>query len=113
MKYLMFVCRDVRIEFDAEQRAKIGPEVGEWVTEMQVRGVRLQGDVLAPAEEARTIRVRNGEVEIAIGPLVETYEPISGFNILECATLDEALEVSVKHPIARFGTIELRPFSEG
>jgi hypothetical protein len=112
MRYLMFVCRDVRIEFDAEQRAKIGPEVGAWVEEMQGRGVRLQGDVLAPAEEARTVRVQDGEVRIATGPLVETHEPISGFNILECASLDEALEVCAKHPIARFGTIELRPFAE-
>jgi hypothetical protein len=105
----MFVCRDLRIEFDAEQRAKIGPEVGAWVEEMQGRGVRLQGDVLAPAQETRTVRVRDGEVQIATGPLAETHEPISGFNILECGSLDEALEVSAKHPIARFGTIELRP----
>jgi hypothetical protein len=113
MRYLMFVCRDERIRFGEEQRARIGPEVGAWVQEMEARRVRLQGEVLAPVEEARTVRVRDGEVQVAHGPLVETNEPISGFNILECASLDEALEVAAKHPIARFGTIELRPFAEG
>jgi hypothetical protein len=39
--------------------------------------------------------------------------PASGFNILDCANLDEAIEVSAKHPIARFGVIELRPIAEG
>lgn len=113
MRFLMLVCRDERIEFDAEQRAKIGPEVQAWVQEMQGRGVRLQGEVLTPAEQATTVRVRTDDVLIAHGPLVPTDEPVSGFNLLECADLDEAVEVSAKHPIARFGTIELRPFAEG
>jgi hypothetical protein len=80
---------------------------------MERRGVRLQGDVLAPVDEAATVRVRRGEVLVGRGPLLDTSEPISGFNLLDCADLDEALEVSAKHPIARFGTIELRPFAEG
>lgn len=112
MRFLMLVCRDERIEFDAEQRAKIGPEVQGWVQEMETRGVRLQGEVLLPSEQATTVRVRDDEVLVGHGPLVQTNEPVSGFNLLECADLDEAIEVSAKHPIARFGTIELRPFAE-
>jgi hypothetical protein len=38
--------------------------------------------------------------------------PASGFNLLQCGDLDEAIEVSAKHPIARFGLIELRPILE-
>ena len=38
--------------------------------------------------------------------------PASGFNLLECADLDEAIEVSARHPIAEFGLIELRPIVE-
>lgn len=34
---------------------------------------------------------------------------ISGFTILDCAVLDEALDVASKHPVARFGTLESRP----
>jgi hypothetical protein len=39
--------------------------------------------------------------------------PVSGFNLLECSDLDEAIELSAKHPIARYGVIELRPIVEG
>jgi hypothetical protein len=44
---------------------------------------------------------------------VQLDAPASGFNLLECADLDEAVEVSASHPIARFGVIELRPLAEG
>jgi len=33
---------------------------------------------------------------------------IAGFNILECADLDEAIEVASKNPGASFGILELR-----
>lgn len=113
MRFLMLVCRDESIEFTPEQRAAIGPEVEAWVTEMERRGVRLQGEVLAPVEDAATIRVRDGEVAVSHGPRIQTTEPVSGFNLIDCADLGEALDVSSKHPIARFGAIELRPFAGG
>lgn len=112
MKYLMFVCVDKAIDLPAEQRATIGPESQAWADEMQARGVRLQGQELAGVEDATTIRVRGGEVVIADGPFAETKEQIAGFDILQCADLDEAMEVAAKHPVARFGTLELRPFAE-
>lgn len=112
MRFLMLVCRDESIEFTPEQRAAIGPAVEAWVADMEDRGVRLQGEVLAPAQATTTVRVRCGEVTVTQGPRVETTEPTSGFNLIECADVDEAVEVSAKHPIAEFGAIELRPFAE-
>jgi hypothetical protein len=113
MKYLMLVCVDRAIELPAEERLTIGPEVEAWVEEMDGRGVRVQGQELAGVQDATAIRVRGGEVVIADGPFAETKEQIAGFDILDCADLDEAIEVAAKHPVARFGTLELRPFAEG
>jgi hypothetical protein len=56
--------------------------------------------------------VREGEVLVSDGPFAETKEQIGGFDILDCADLDEAIEVASKHPAASFGTLELRPFWE-
>jgi hypothetical protein len=112
MRLLMFVCRDPSIEFTPEDRANIGPQVGAWVEEMERRGVRERGDVLAPPDATVAVRVRAEKVTVKRGPLIDTPEPISGFNLLNCASVDEAIEVSAKHPIARFGTIELRPIVE-
>jgi hypothetical protein len=112
MRVLMLVCRDESIDFTPEDRQRIGPEVQAWVAEMEQRRVRLQGDVLAPVGASATVSVRGGEIRVEHGSRVETDVPASGFNILECSDLDEAIEVSAKHPIARFGVIELRPFAE-
>jgi hypothetical protein len=35
---------------------------------------------------------------------------MAGFDIIECADLDEAIGVAAKHPMARHGVIEVRPF---
>jgi hypothetical protein len=74
--------------------------------------VRLQGDVLEAVDATTNVSVRGGKTELDTGPRVETNAPASGFNLLQCADLDEAIEVSAKHPIARYGVIELRPIVE-
>jgi hypothetical protein len=113
MKFLMLVCRDESIEFTSEDRRNIGPQVQAWVSEREERGVRPQGDVLAPVDATTTVWVTGGETRVDRGPRVEIAAPASGFNLLECADVDEAIEVSARHPIARFGVIELRPFADG
>jgi hypothetical protein len=113
MKYMLLVCRDPSIELPPEQRTTIGPETEAWVSEMDGRGVRVQGQQLAGVQDATTIRVRGGEVVIADGPFAETKELIAGFDILDCADLDEAIEVAAKHPVGRLGALELRPFVGG
>jgi hypothetical protein len=62
-------------------------------------------------DQAITVRKRNGRVLKTDGPFAETKEWIAGFDVIECASLDEAIEVAAKHPMARFGKIEIRPFS--
>lgn len=88
--------------------ADANPEA--WVAEMDRRGVRLQGDRLGLADSATTVRVRGGELSITDGPFAETKEQIGGYDIIECADLDEAIEIASKHPVAKFGAVEVRPF---
>jgi hypothetical protein len=113
MNYLMFVCTEDAVKLSPEEQATVFPEARAWMQEMDERGVRLQGHRLAPVSDATTVRVREGEVVLADGPFAETKEHIGGFDILECANLDEAIEVAARHPMARFGAIEVRPFMEG
>lgn len=111
MKVMLFMSVDKSVELAAEERARIPAAVGDWVAEMDARGVRLQGAAFVPGSEARTVRVRSGETRIADGPLTGAEPEITGFNILDCADMDEALEVAAKHPVATFGVLELRPFA--
>jgi hypothetical protein len=108
MKYMMIVCYDPLID---PAEAEGGMDIDSWVTEMDGRGVRIEGRPLAP-EDATTVRVRAGEVLVSDGPFAETKELMVGYDMLECADLDEAIEVASKHPLARRGAMELRPFAE-
>jgi hypothetical protein len=113
VEFLMLVCRDPAIPFGPEERATIGADVQAWVSEMEQRGIRLRGDVLAAPEQSTRVRVRDGEPIVQDGADPHSGLTASGFNLIRCADLDEAIEVSAKHPIARFGEIELRPILEG
>lgn len=110
MKYMMLVCVEPGVDLPAEERTRIGPSVETWVEEMDGRGVRLEGHELASVEDATTLRLHQGKVVLADGPFAETKEHIAGYHILECATIEDAVEVAARHPLARFGSIEVRPF---
>lgn len=110
MRYLMLVCVTEDVELTPEQAARMGPDTEAWVEEMDARGVRLAGDRLRPPSDATTVRVRSGEVLVTDGPFAETKEQIAGYDLLECADLEEAIEVASKHPVARIGSLDVRPF---
>jgi len=115
VKYLLFHCLDENAELNPDDDSDVAGSAADraidaWDSEMEARGVKLAGGRLRPVGEARTVRVRGGEVLVSDGPLAETKEQIAGFNVLECADLDEAIEVASRHPTARIGTFELRPF---
>ena len=70
--------------------------------------VRALEDVEAHDPLAR----RQGELLVTDGPFAEAREWIVGFDVLDCADLDEAIKVAAEHPMAVGGRLELRPFVE-
>jgi hypothetical protein len=56
------------------------------------------------------VRVRDGKTLVTDGPFTETKEAVGGFDIIEAGSLEQAVEIASGHPIAAFGTIEVRPF---
>jgi hypothetical protein len=109
MKYLLFICGD-----DESYQAMLDdetflPACKGWSEEMERRGMLLGTGGLQGPDDATTVRVRDGQVLLTDGPFAETKEIIAGFSMIECADLDEALEVTARHPVARHGTIEIRP----
>jgi len=111
MKYLMMVCWDAET-MDAQTEPETDGESEEsfpWLDDLQARGIWVTGDQLAPPRRARTVRVRNGKRTVTDGPFVETKEAVGGFDILECGSMEEAVEIAAAHPVAELGTIEVRP----
>jgi hypothetical protein len=110
MNYVLFIGSDHKTT--AEELAVMRREVPGWVEGMDDRGVRLLGRELELPEMAVTVRVRDGETLVSDGPFAETKEFVAGLDLLDCADLDEAIEVAAKHPTSWFHMTELRPLTE-
>lgn len=102
-----------------EEPAEETPEVAEtgepcwmpWAREMEASGVvLLDGAQLQPSRTATTVRANGPEVLVADGPFAETKEQILGYDVIECADLDEAIYAASRHPVAQNGgVVEVRP----
>ena len=114
MRYLLMICTDEQwyAGLSQEQLGEFMAQYSAWTEEVGQRGALQGGERLRPTTDATTVRVRDGETITSDGPFAETKEQIAGFDILECADLDEAMEVAAKHPVAGFGALEPRPFAE-
>jgi hypothetical protein len=113
MKYMLIHCIDEAAERsgDPERRVPGAPVIESWIIQMEGRGVLLHGDRLRYVSDATTVRVRDRELLVSDGPFAETKEQIAGYDVIDCADLDEAIEVASKHPTAWYGTIEVRPIA--
>ena len=109
MRYLFLICTDQT----AEPHDPAGDNIDEWVAEMDGRGTRILGNRLRAAAEAITVKRRHGKLVVTDGPFAETKEMIAGFDVIECADREEAIEIASKHPMSRFGQIEIREFWPG
>jgi len=92
---------------DPEALKRHAAEFGEFVAEVadKIRG----GAPLRGPDDATTIRIRNGETITTDGPFAETKEVLAGFFLVELDNLDEALAAAAKIPVARYGSVEVRP----
>jgi hypothetical protein len=74
--------------------------------------VTVGGDELQDPDTATTIRVRDGEMLTTDGPFAETKEQLGGYYLLDCGSLDEAIEFAARIPAAERGAVEVRPLVE-
>ena len=75
-------------------------------------GQLIMAHALAPVEMATTVRVRKGKLSATDGPFAETTEQLGGFLLIEARDLNEAIQAASRIPLARRGSIEVRPIQE-
>jgi hypothetical protein len=77
--------------------------------ELQRNGHLVVAHALQPARTAMIVRVRNGKLSATDGPFAETKEQLGGFILIDAKDLGDAIQVAAKIPLARLGSIEVRP----
>ena len=111
MKYLCMIYGDETKWSSAtpEQLSEVMDAYNSFTEEASAAGVIAAGEGLEPTSSATTVRVRDGERMLTDGPFAETKEQLGGFYLLECGSLDEAIEWAGKIPGASEGSVEVRP----
>ena len=77
--------------------------------ELSRSGHYVVSHALQPVSAAKTVRVRRGKSSQVDGPFAETKEHLGGFILINAENMNEAVEIAAKIPMAKMGSIEVRP----
>jgi hypothetical protein len=93
---------------DESARNVVHDRYGRLFEEGKATGVVKDGAELAGAETATTVRVRDGRVTVTDGPYAEVKEALGGYFLVECDSMDEALDWAARIPGVDTGWVEVR-----
>jgi hypothetical protein len=94
----------------SEEEAKaVYERYGAFGRDAEAAGVLVGGNELALTRDATTVRVRDDETLVTDGPYAEVKEALGGFYLLECDSMDDALDWAARIPGAESGSVEVRP----
>lgn len=110
MKYLLLIYIDPQLlqalptdEYDTLMRGCL-----QHADALQADGTLLMSQRLQPPASAQTLRSRQGQSRVLDGPFAETREILAGFNLIEAADADAAMQIARQFPWAAYGSIEVR-----
>ena len=114
MKYLALIYGDETAweSFSEAERAEGYAAYTAFGEEARKAGVIVAGDELASTSTATTVRVRDGRQLVTDGPYAEAKEVLGGFYVLECDSMEEALDWAAKIPAADYAAVEVRQIHE-
>jgi hypothetical protein len=111
VKYLALIYGDATRwdSLSEDERSRIYADYMAFGDAGRKAGVVIGGAELAGVQTATTVRVRDGQTAVTDGPYAETKEALGGYYVLECASMDEALDWAARIPGASHGAVEVRP----
>ena len=111
MKYMLLVYLDEQALSEMD-REHCYVESAQLARDLSAGGKYISAGPLHPVATATSVRVRNGKRLITDGPFAETREQLGGYYLIDAKDLDEAMSIAERVPVAKVGTIEIRPVLE-
>jgi hypothetical protein len=84
-----------------------------FANDARAAGVLVGGDELGSTQAATTVRVRDEQVAVTDGPYAEVKEALGGYFLLDCASIDDAVDWAARIPGAAHGAVEVRAVHVG
>jgi hypothetical protein len=97
---------------EEEELADRAAEMPIWLElnrSLEEAGLLAATGRLHPTTTATTVTAISGETELTDGPFAITKEVLVGYYLIEAENLDQALGVSKRIPLIRYGRVEVRP----
>jgi hypothetical protein len=114
VKYMLLIYFDEAWEgLSPAERQEIYHGQMQLAGELTTAGQYLGGHPLHPTSTATSVRVRGGKQLLTDGPFAETREHLGGYMLIDVKDLDEAIAIAARGPVARVGSVEVRPVREG
>jgi hypothetical protein len=98
-------------ELDAD--SELAAPCDEWRQDLEQRGAFVLGGEVGAPQTARTLRTRDGQVQVGEGPFLAIPEFIRSIDVVRTADLDQAVALAARHPLAQRHALEVRPFYTG
>ena len=111
MKYMLLIYCDERALSEIEREECYG-ESTQLAQQIHSSGQYLAANPLHPTSTATSVRVRDGKRFVTDGPFAETREQLGGYFLIAAKNLDDAIGIAARIPMARKGTVEIRPVIE-
>src|SRR5690606_34986454 len=103
MKYVLLI-------YHVEKEGERTPDsLGPWL-EFSRRaadfGKEYAGAPLDYSRFAKTVSVRDGELQVTDGPFAETKEQLCGYYLFDCESREDAVKLASMIPLAPVGHVE-------
>src|SRR5882724_3524934 len=105
MKFMLLIYIDGTLldglpqsQFDATMRDCLSH-----ADELRKQGRLLDSQMLEDAATAKSVRIRKERLTMIDGPYAEAKEVLAGFNLIEAADMEEAVEIEARQHLFGFG----------
>lgn len=114
MKYLILIhsnaaSLEVWEGLSDAQRMELGRGHMALSEDLAASGELIVSEGLADPSLAKRVSVREGQTMTSDGPFAEVKEHLAGFYLIECESIERAIEHAARTPDAAYGWVEVRP----
>ncbi|MFN0088835.1 MAG: YciI family protein [Acidimicrobiales bacterium] len=110
MKYMLLIYGEENFSsLGSEEFAELVRRTDALNRELFESGELVGAYGVADVAASKVVRVTDGPPAVTDGPYAEAKEHLASFTIVDCASLDRALEIAASNPAARYVGVEVKP----
>lgn len=91
------------------QRMEFGRGHAALTEDLAASGELIVSEGLPDTSFAKRVSVRDGKTMTTDGPFAEVKEHLAGFYLIQCNSMERAVEIAARVPDAAWNEVEVRP----